>query len=814
MKSLFQKVSFFSRKKEPKNLDNSSSKNVRKVLSKISGAFMLPISVMAIAGFFLGVGAAIASAGTGTGWETFGKFITQLGDPVFSALPLLFAAAFVIAFTDEAGVAVFAAIIGYFVFNAIQSVFIWDYMVEETKNVKGILEGTTDQEATVSVKEHVLKGYTILFSGAGRNPESLKALVGTTLGTKSLQTSVFGGLTVGLVVQWLYNRFHQIQLPQVISFFGGKRFVAIITMPSMIVLAFAYLLLWPWVGVGLSAFGNALGKVPYGFESFIFGFVERALVPFGLHHVFYAPLWYSNAGGDLSESLKVWQDGFVTAKQTMVPGESLTELIKTVSAEPTKYVGDSTTSNALLKFPFNTITWTVNGQEHSLPLFEFVSNELGFKIGRFMDGKFSFMIFGLPGAGLAMILAAPKENRKVALSTVLPSVVTCIVTGVTEPIEFTFLFLAPWLFWGVHAVLCAFSFMFANLAGVHVPMAFSGGLLDLTIYGIIPVQKGTHFWWSLVIGLGYFPIYFGLFFFFIKRFNLETPGRGNNTKLFTKKDFLAKKDGLLGEVDPKALAVVQAYGGLSNITAFNNCASRLRYDVVDASLVNQDALKAAGAAGIKVEGQHHVQAIFGPVAEQLNSKIKGQREIIAKWEAENKDKEVAFEQPVAEQQEEVASESSKVNVEIKTPARGKFLNIEEVNDGVFSAKMMGDGFAIAFEADKVGNVHSPVEGVVDLVFDTKHAYGITTKEGVKMLIHIGIDTVTLNGEGFEALVKAGDSIKAGDLIAKVDLSLLKEKNIQSDVIAVVLSESTHTNVEFVAQSGDEIALDTVVAKVH
>ncbi|APJ38274.1 PTS transporter subunit IIABC [Mycoplasmopsis pullorum] len=784
MKTLIAKIPFLKNKKEKKATDNSNSGKARKILSKISGAFMLPISVMAIAGFFLGVGAAIATQGSSTNnfaLETFGKFISILGDPVFSALPLLFAAAFVIAFTDEAGVAVFAAIIGYFVFNAIQSVFIFD----------------------------VTTGYSILFTGAGRDPETLEKLVGTTLGTKSLQTSVFGGLTVGLVVQYLYNRFHQIQLPQVISFFGGKRFVAIVTIPSMIVLAFLYLLFWPWVGVALSKFGNALGKVPYGFESFIFGYVERSLVPFGLHHVFYAPLWYSNAGGDLNESLQVWENG----KEGLVLGSALLELKKQISLDPNKYVGDSTASNALLKFPFNDVSWSINGKEYSMPLFKFISDELGFKIGRFMDGKFSFMIFGLPGAGLAMILAAPKENRKVALGTVLPSVITCIVTGVTEPIEFTFLFLAPWLFWGVHAFLCAVSFMLANILGVHVPMAFSGGMLDLIIYGVIPFAKGTNFYWTLIVGIPYFFVYFGIFYTLIVKFKIETPGRGSNTKLFTKADYLKKKDSN-SSVDPRALAVVLAYGGIDNISAFNNCASRLRYDVVDANKVSDEALKAAGASGVKREGSKHVQAIFGPQAEQLNSLIKAQREKIKEYILQHPELLNDKVENLIEQETQPANKASDGKVvELSAPALGKVKTLATLNDGVFSEKMSGEGFVVEFAAEHNASIFSPVDGTITLVFPTKHAYGITTEDGINVLLHIGIDTVNLNGKGFEACVEQGQKVKKGDLVAKVNLDVVRDAKLKSDLVTVILPDSSKTSVKIQKLNTNVSSKETTIALV-
>lgn len=854
MKGIMQLTKVLKGKKEKpkKSLDNSGSGKTRKILSKVSGAFMLPISVMAIAGLFLGVGSTIGTIGSDANifaLQAIGDLIKQFGDPVFSALPLLFAAAFVISFTDEAGVGVFAAIIGYLVFNAVQSVFIWETNIDQYMVIKGngselankwvsfspgnnllingkeilynsgvlTIDGTTvitngglvfdgnNNKVTVeglsilldgdkitissSVSNEIILiqkqfvGYKILFEGLGRNPEALANVVGTTIGTKSLQTSAFGGIAVGLLVQYLYNRFYTIQLPSVLSFFGGKRFVSIITIPASALLALLFLFIWPWIGVALNWFGNFLGKVPYGFESFIFGYLERALVPFGLHHAFYAPLWYTNAGGEINGPLQVF-----VSQEGLVAGESLRELIKVVQNEPNKYVGDSTAALSLVGFKYNTIDYVLNGKTFSIPLYDFISNELGMKIGRFLDGKFSFMIFGLPAAAFAMVMAAPKENRKVTLGTVIPAGVTALVTGVTEPIEFTFLFLAPYLFWGFHAFFCALSFMIANLLGVHVGMAFSGGLLDLLIYGIIPVAKGTHFWWTLVVGLFYVPIYFFGFLFFIKKFNIETPGRGSNTKLFTKADFINKKDAK--NIDPVALAVVAAYGGIDNITAFNNCASRLRYDVVDASKVNQEALKAAGAAGVKVEGNNHVQAIFGPKAEQLNALIKSQREKIKDYLEKNNDV-----QPINVVEEKPATSSETEITEVFAPAIGEIKELSTLNDGVFSEKLSGDGFVVEFNAKENATIFAPFDGEVAMVFGTKHAYVVKSDDNVCALLHIGIDTVKLNGEGFESFVQVGDKVKAGDRLAKVNLNLIRSKNLKSDLVMVILPESSKTNIE-------------------
>ncbi|WP_337904171.1 glucose PTS transporter subunit IIA [Mesomycoplasma ovipneumoniae] len=808
--------SVFSEKTR-KSTNNSGAGKLRKILSKLSGAFMLPISVMSIAGLLLGIGAAIADNAkapellsepdTLYHLRQFGNFIKALGDPAFAALPALFAMAFVIAFTDEAGVAVFATLIGYLVFSAVQSVFITDFKIPDPN----------DNKKTIT------KGVTILFNGAGRDPDGLTRLVGGSLGIRALQTSVFGGIAVGLVVQYLYNRFHTIQLPQMISFYGGKRFVALITIPVMGLLAFVFLIFWPWIGIGLNLFGASLAKVPYGFESFIFGYIERSLIPFGLHHVFYAPLWFSPAGGDAGATITDWalgegikvlsetikdNDGkekviynVITEAQT-IPGDSLTAILKDIAENKDKFVGDSTGSIYLLKFA-NTIDYTKDGKEFSIPLFTFLENH-GFKVGRFADGKFSGMMFGLPAAAAAMIMAAPKENRKVTAGTVVPAAATSFVTGVTEPIEFTFLFLSPLLFWGFHAFMMALSFMFANLAGVHIPMVFSGGVLDLLIYGAVPVQKGTNFWWVLVVGLAYAPIYYFVFLFVIKWKNLETPGRGTNTKLFTKSDYLARKDSSksASSVDPQVLAIVDGYGGIDNITNFNNCASRLRYDIKDLSLVDEQKLKAAGVVAIKVEGQHHVQAILGPIAEQMNAKINSQRDLIKAMSQDEIDAILKNKpaKPMPEKVEMTKCENKTCHLpeEIYSPAIGELIELAQVKDGVFSEEKLGKGFAIRVGNTGKKDIFSPIDGQIKMVFNTKHAIGFASKDNkTQVLIHIGIDTVELQGQGIEVFVEAGQDINVGDKVASVDLDYLTQSGIKNtDIIVVILHESDKKEFQF------------------
>ena len=589
--------------------DNSANGGAKRFLSKISGAFMLPISVMAIGGLFLGVGAAIASHTDAT---VFGSFIQNLGDPIFGAMPALFMVAIVISFTEDIGTAVFAGLVAFLVFNAIQIPFIT--LSGSHAESTGIVQATASGQTLSNVKMTGNNSAKILFGMNSGLEERLYKLVGTNLGLKSLNTSVFGGIIVGMVVAWAYNRFHETELPSMMAFFGGKRFVPLVSIILMIPLAFSFLLIWPWIGIGLSYFGEYSGKVK-GLDSFVFGFAERALVPFGLHHVFYAPLWWTQAGGEFDNTFADWS---ATHQLIGDAANAKTGLVSAMAGS----AGDQTMWINAYKMPFDSIDWadgkTGAGAHHSQSVYKFLNDELGLNLGRFMQGKYGFMQFALPAAGAAMIMSAPKENRKLAAGVIVPASLTSFVTGVTEPIEFTFVFLAPALFWGFHALMAGISFLLMNLLGAHMGMTFSGGAIDTVIYGMIPMAKGTGWWWAYVIEIVYAPIYYFVFLWAIKHFDLSTPGRGGNTKLFTKKDFKAAK---AGEVEPQILAIIDAYGGKNNIVKTANCATRLRYDVKDVTKVSEDKLKAAGALGVMFTSKTHVQAIMGTTAEVLNGKV-------------------------------------------------------------------------------------------------------------------------------------------------------------------------------------------------
>lgn len=631
-------------KRKPKDAkDNSSKGSVKRFLSKISGAFMLPVSVMAIAGLFLGIGASMSSnAKDAQEWlKTLGDFISSLGAPIFQAMPALFMVAVIISFTDDIGTAIFSGLIAFLIFNGIQNVFIdvkadifhqtekgqvvtnSSYDATGVASILGI--GSSEDTARVLVGPKI-PGTTLNINGQADDiPHKLYKLVGTNLGIQSMNTSVFGGIVVGLLMSWAYKRFNEVELPSAISFFGGKRFVAFVGIILMIPTAFIFLLVWPWIGIGLAYFGEYSGKVK-GLDSFVFGVAERSLIPFGLHHVFYAPLWWTSAGGNFTKAIDDFVsnggDFYESATSSVAKTNEIKEALMTGMEKYSQ--GDSFMWLGVSKLPQTDIFYTTNksgGQILQLPIYEFLDKECNLNLGRFMQGKFPFMQMGLPAAGAAMVMAAPKENRKQAFSIIFPASLTAFLTGVTEPLEFTFVFLAPALFWGFHAIMAGLSFLMMNVLGAHVGMTVSGGIIDTVIYGILPVSKGTNFWWIYVIGAVLAPIYYFVFYFWIKKFDLPTPGRGGASKLITKADY--KKSAANGNnQDQQSLDIIEAYGGKSNIVKTANCATRLRIDVKDAKKVSVDKLKAAGAMGVMKVSETHVQSIFGPKVEVIHTKLQ------------------------------------------------------------------------------------------------------------------------------------------------------------------------------------------------
>lgn len=804
------------------------SGNSREFIGKLSRGLMLPISLLPVAGLFLGIGAAIVNGSNGNeGLELFGKFLQLPGDAIFGALPVLFAIAIAITFTRDAGTAGLSALVAFLAFGGIQQALI---------------------QPVFDVAGNTIIGYDLLFyagdmwSLAGDSKFGLDtSLFGSVLGWIQLSTSVFGGFIVGFTVAFLYNKFKDIQLPPIIGFFSGVRFIPLVTFMAFIPITLLVLMVWPLVGTLFGLIGGALGSGMYGFQSFIFGFIERALVPFGLHHAFYSPLWYSNIGGELNlNDLAIVNGQFVSLA---VGGASATwlEIVKHFNIDydinSTSIAGDQVmwafvnsnlagktvyqlgTSNTLI-VQFSDLTTTVY-QEALLKL-NGLNNVLskGVNIGQYMQGKYPFMMFGLPAAGVAMVMAAPKENRRMAGSVVISASLTCFLTGITEPLEFTFLFLAPWLFWGFHAFFCALSFGLMNWIGLivpdiapHVGMTFSGGIIDWIIYGAIQIPAGSNAWVSLLIGIPYIPIYFFFFLWAIKKFNIMTPGRGDNTKLYSKADYLSSKDTVKSQdgYDAEVIGIIKAYGGLENIVTVDACITKLRIKVVDAEKVDEKKLtNELGAMGVIRPSQKAVYSIYGTRADWIKNKINS---IITDVEKNPKLKDEIFSKDFEKNIKKI--DSNKVNsnsnmknetLNVYSPFDGEIVSLKKVPDKTFSDEIMGKGLAIIPSSKKVSSILE--KGELDLIFDSGHAYIFKSEEGTSLLLHIGIDSINLKDSSkkdvpiFKINSKKGDKLKKDLDISEINLNNL-EKYAKSPITPIIALNETleGRNVEIIAKKG-------------
>lgn len=804
------------------------SGNSREFIGKLSRGLMLPISLLPVAGLFLGIGAAIVNGSNGNeGLELFGKFLQLPGDAIFGALPVLFAIAIAITFTRDAGTAGLSALVAFLAFGGIQQA-----LIQPVINAAG---------QTI--------GYDLLFyaggmwSLAGDPKFGLDtSLFGSVLGWTQLSTSVFGGFIVGFTVAFLYNKFKDIQLPPIIGFFSGVRFIPLVTFMAFIPITLLVLMVWPLVGTLFGIIGGALGSGMYGFQSFIFGFIERSLVPFGLHHAFYSPLWYSSIGGELNlNDLAIVNGQFVSLVANGTSSATWLDIVKhfdiNYDINSTSIAGDQVmwafvnsnlagkkvfqlgTSTALI-VQFSDLTTTVY-QEALLKL-NGLSNVLskGVNIGQYMQGKYPFMMFGLPAAGVAMVMAAPKENRRMAGSVVISASLTCFLTGITEPLEFTFLFLAPWLFWGFHAFFCALSFGLMNWIGLivpdiapHVGMTFSGGIIDWTIYGAIQIPAGSNAWVALLIGIPYVPIYFFFFLWAIKKFNIMTPGRGDNTKLYSKADYLASKDTNKSQdgYDAEVIGIIKAYGGLENIVTVDACITKLRIKVVDPKKVDEKKLtNELGAMGVIRPSQKAVYSIYGTRADWIKNQINS---IITDVEKNPKLKDEIFSKDFEKNIKKIDSNKVNSNSKMKnetlnvySPFDGEIVSLAKVPDKTFSDEIMGKGIAIIPSSKKVNSILE--KGELDLIFDTGHAYIFKSEEGTSLLLHIGIDSINLKDSSkkdvpiFKINSKKGDKLKKDLDISEINLNNL-EKYAKSPITPIIALNETleGRNVEIIAKKG-------------
>lgn len=676
------------------------------VLQRVGRSFMLPIAILPVAGLLLGVGGSFTNE---TMLETYGLLkamgpgtipymiftvMSDAGNIIFANLPILFAMGVAIGMAKkEKEVAALAAVIAFFIMHA-----------------------------SISAMITINGGADAMLNGATTD----------VVGITSLQMGVFGGIIVGLGVAALHNRFYKIELPQVLSFFGGTRFVPIISALVYVVVGIAMFFIWPVVQQGIYSVGNLVLASGYA-GTWVYGLMERALIPFGLHHVFYLPFWQTGVGGTME-----------VAGQMI---EGAQNIFFAQLADPTveHFAVDAT---------------------------------------RFMSGKFPLMIFGLPGAALAMYRTAKPEKRKAVSGLLLSAALTSMLTGITEPLEFTFLFVAPVLY-VIHCVFAGLAYMLMHVFNVGVGMTFSGGLIDMFLFGILQGNKKTSWIWIVIVGIGYFVVYYFMFSFLIKKFNFKTPGRedGDDVKLYTRKDVEAKKNGENGAVNEQSRMICAGLGGKKNISDVDCCATRLRCTVFDSSKVDEALLKSTGASGVIRKGQG-VQIIYGPKVTVIKSDLEDYLETAP--EEENIEAFVSSE----EKNSQSSVKEGKVvkTIMIGSPFDGNAAELETAPDEGFAGKMMGDGAVVEPTEDIV---KAPVDATVSFVFPTKHAIGLEIADGMEMLLHVGIDTVKLNGEGFEVLVEEGAKVKKGDALMKIDLAYIKSHapSLVSPVLCTDLSDN-------------------------
>ncbi|HDW7866380.1 TPA: PTS transporter subunit IIABC [Staphylococcus aureus] len=655
-------------------------------LQRIGKALMLPVAILPAAGLLLAIGTAIQGEALqhylpfiqNGGVQNVAKLMTAAGSIIFENLPMIFALGVAIGLAGGDGVAAIAAFVGYIIMNKTMG----DFLQVTPKNV-------TDPAS----------GYASI------------------LGIPTLQTGVFGGIIIGALAAWCYNKFYNINLPSYLGFFAGKRFVPIMMATTSFILAFPMALIWPTIQSGLNAFSTGLLDSNTGVAVFLFGFIKRLLIPFGLHHIFHAPFWFEfgswkNAAGEI-----------------------------------------------------------IHGDQRIF--IEQIREGAHLTAGKFMQGEFPVMMFGLPAAALAIYHTAKPENKKVVAGLMGSAALTSFLTGITEPLEFSFLFVAPLLFF-IHAVLDGLSFLTLYLLDVHLGYTFSGGFIDYVLLGVLPNK--TQWWLVIPVGLVYAVIYYFVFRFLIVKLKYKTPGREDK-----------QSQAVTASATELPYAVLEAMGGKANIKHLDACITRLRVEVNDKSKVDVPGLKDLGASGV-LEVGNNMQAIFGPKSDQIKHEMQqimnGQVVENPTTLEDDKDETVV----VAEDK----SATSELSHIVHAPLTGEVTPLSEVPDQVFSEKMMGDGIAIK---PSQGEVRAPFNGKIQMIFPTKHAIGLVSDSGLELLIHIGLDTVKLNGEGFTLHVEEGQEVKQGDLLINFDLDYIRN-HAKSDITPIIVTQGNITNLDF------------------
>ncbi len=732
-------------------MEEKRSAKLFAVAQQIGKSLFLPIAILPFAGILYGLGCSFTNPTTiatygltgilhpGTVLYAFLLLLNNAGSVIFGNLALIFALAVALGMAKkEKGVAVLSAGIFYLVMLMTISTLL-------------TLDGSiVDGAVADTVKDGAIT---------------------TMLGIPTLQMGVFGGIVAGLFAAFLCDKFYKTKLPSALSFFAGTRFVPIISILTAVAMGVILYFVWPVIQSGIFALGNLVMNSGY-FGTFVFGCIERALIPFGLHHIFYIPFWQTGLGGS-----------------AIIDGVT--------------YYGAQNIFFAELA-SVNTTKFSVDAC-------------------RFLTGKYPFMMAGLPGAAFAMYACAKPEKKKEAGSLLFSVSLTTFLTGITEPIEFTFLFLAPMLF-VIHVLLAGTAFLTCHVLNICIGTTFSDGLIDFILYGVLPGQAKSNWLMMLPVFVVYFIVYFVIFRFFILKWDLKTPGRedeGEEMHLVTKDEY-RKATGVgavggakeAGKSDPVSAAILRGVGGLDNVSVIDCCATRLRLTLNDGSKVNDTILKTTGSKGVVHKG-NAIQIIYGPQVTLIKSDFE---EYVQYLRIHPEAASPAGEQEEAATAKENAPKSSTVkNMEkntaktgcLKAAASGQVIPMAEAKDEAFSSCMMGNGYVVC---PTDGVVVSPADGTVSVLMeDSFHAVGIQTNDGMNLLIHIGIDTVKLKGEGFTPKVSTGQKVAAGDPLIIFDKDLVERKGFSADIMVIVLAEPGIPDIEYL--TGMEAkAGETVVAK--
>lgn len=666
---------------------------------------MLPIAILPVAGLLLGLGGALTNdaAVNAYPWlnqvwlQTVLKVMNFAGNAVFSNLALIFSIGLAVGLAKgDKGTAGLAGGVAYLVYTA---------------TISGLLQ---------------------LF-----DPKN------------NIDTGVLGAIVIGSVVAYLHNHYRKTQLPQFLGFFGGSRFIPIISSLTAIVIGAIFFIIWPPIQSWLTSAGYAIAKMG-SFGSFLYGFLLRLTGAVGLHHTIYPMFWYTALGGTAE-----------VAGKTVVGAQNI-------------FFAQLADPNHHGLFTYGT---------------------------RFFAGRFATMMFGLPGAALAMYLCLPKRNRKKDGGLYLSGGLTSFLTGITEPLEYTFLFVAPWLY-VIHAFLDGCSFWVADIMNIRIGNSFSGGLIDYLLFGVLQGRDKTNWPNVLLMGIIWFFLYFLIFTFCIKKFHVNIPGMKDDTDAGA--DAIISNGPKTGnKLYDESMDIIAALGGRDNIQTVSACATRLRVSLKDNSKVNEGVFKKLGAPGVlKVAGG--VQAILGGKADIYSQEIN---DILINPDTAPKDNK-AVEPPKTNSK----SKHMMQTLQLASPVNGRLIALSEVNDEVFSQKMMGEGFAVE-PID--GIIYSPVSGVVVSIFKTKHALGIKTSSGLEVMIHMGLDTVELQGKPFNILVKEGDKVTPDTQIAKIDLEQVKEAGKDPIILTLITNTNDYVdNVKMLVPSGEEVKSHSDVFEVR